>query len=323
MYVQGLSTSLPEDVQLAMIHTIAGMEHAQIMRSAYAIEYDCIDSTTLQLSLQSKEIAGLFFAGQIYGTSGYEGVAAEGLVGGLYASLFLRGQPPLILDRSEGYIGVLIDDLVTKGTNEPYRMMTSRAEYRLLLRQDNADLRLTGKGFEAGLVTQERYERMLRKREALEREMARLKTVNPLRPAMVRMLEGKGEAAPQSGVKLYDLLRRTSVSYADLLPCDPDPQELPPEVAEQVEIEARYEGYIAKQAEEVAHFKGLEGKLLPQDMDYLSITGLRIEARQKLNDRRPVNIGQASRISGVSPADIAVLLVYLEKLRREEEQAHA
>lgn len=324
MYVQGMSTSLPEDVQLAFLRTIAGCENVQMMRSAYAIEYDCIDPTELQLSLEARHIGGLFFAGQINGSSGYEEAAAQGLIAGINAAQFLKQEAPLIIDRSQGYIGVLIDDLVTKGTNEPYRMMTSRAEYRLLLRQDNADLRLTELGRNVGLASLERYEKMMRKREGLEKELSRLKTTNPVHTAMEGMLAKRGEGAPKGGLKLYDLLKRTGLSYSDIALCDPDPQELDEDIAEQAEIWAKYEGYIAKQLVEIEQFKHLEKRALPADLDYNEISALRIEARQKLNAHKPVSLGQASRISGVSPADIAVLLVYLEKRRREAAHvAHA
>ena len=317
MYVQGLSTSMPEDVQLEMMHTIKGLEHAQIMRSAYAIEYDCIDSTMLRLSLESKHVGGLFFAGQINGSSGYEEAAAQGLMAGINAARLMQNEPPVQLDRSQGYIGVLIDDLVTKGTNEPYRMMTSRAEYRLLLRQDNADMRLTAVGRQIGLASETRFARMERKQKAVEGEIARLKQTAPVHAAMQSMLETKGQSVPKSSMKLYDLIKRLDVGYRDLACCDPCAQDLPDEVTEQIEISAKYEGYIKKQLAQIEQFKTLETKSLPQDVDYIQVNGLRLEARQKLNAQKPVNIGQASRISGVSPSDIAVLFVFLEKRRKE------
>ncbi len=317
VYIQGLSTSMPEDLQQKIIHTVPGLERAEVMRSAYAIEYDCIDPTQLNLSLGAKHIAGLYFAGQINGTSGYEEAAAQGVVAGINASLWLLGREPVILRRDDGYAGVLIDDLVTKGTNEPYRMMTSRAEYRLLLRQDNADLRLTEVGYAAGLATKERYETMLSKKRSLEKELARMKTTNALRPALLRLLEERGEPAPKKTPTLFDLLKREGFELEDVLRCDPNPVEISPAVAEQLSIEARYEGYIQKQQDEVDRFKKLEDRAIPESMDYLNMTGLRLEARQKLDKRRPQNIGQASRISGVSPADVAVLLIAVEKHERQ------
>ena len=317
VYIQGLSTSMPEDVQAEIIHSIAGLEHAEVMRSAYAIEYDCIDSTELAPTLCSKRIAGLYFAGQINGTSGYEEAAAQGIVAGLNASLWLRGKDPLVLRRSDGYIGVLIDDLVTKGTNEPYRMMTSRAEYRLILRQDNADLRLTERGYAAGLASRERLEKMRQKKALTAQEIARLSSTTALREPFVHLCEQKGAPYPERTPRLYDILRRPGFTYQDLASIDPAPQTLPAEVIEQVEISARYEGYIKKQNEEIEEFARLEDRVLPDTIDYNALKGLRLEARQKLSKIRPENIGAASRISGVSPADVAVLLVYLDKLRRE------
>jgi len=320
VYIQGLSTSMPEDIQAKIVHSVPGLAHAEIMRSAYAIEYDCIDPTQLTLSLCAKHLPGLFFAGQINGTSGYEEAAAQGVVAGINASLWLRGREPMILRRDDGYIGVLVDDLVTKGTDEPYRMMTSRAEYRLLLRQDNADLRLTEKGYAAGLATRERYDNMLKKRAALERELVRMKNTLALRRAVAALLEARGEPALKKTPTLFELLKREGFSPEDVSACDPDPRALSPEVTEQLSIEAKYEGYIEKQKDEVERFKKLESKALPVGLDYLHMAGLRLEARQKLDKRRPENIGQASRISGVSPADAAVLLVAVERLEREERE---
>lgn len=317
IYVQGLSTSLPEDIQLEILHSIQGLEKSEIMRSAYAIEYDCIDARELKLSLESKTIDSLFFAGQINGTSGYEEAAAQGLVAGINAVRKIRNQDPLILRRSDAYIGVLIDDLVTKGTNEPYRMMTSRAEYRLLLRQDNADLRLTGIGYQFGLASLERFQRMEEKRIAVEKERNRLLKTRPSRAALELLCQEKEIALPREGLTLADLLRRPDWSYADIQAVDPEPQQLAKNICEQVEISLRYEGYIQKQIEEVAHFASLENKMLPADFPYEQITALRNEAKQKLAAQQPINVGQASRISGVSPADISVLLVQLQKMHRE------
>ena len=317
MYVQGLSTSLPEDVQLAFLRSIRGMERVQIMRPAYAIEYDCIDARTLNLSLEAKEIAGLFFAGQINGSSGYEEAAAQGLMAGINAVSYLKDDEPYIIDRSQGYIGVLIDDLVTKGTNEPYRMMTSRAEYRLLLRQDNADARLTPLGYEIGLASEERLRRYEKKQRAIDVERQRLEKTRPQMAALTEFLESRGEAVPLQGATLFDLLKRPRLGLDDVRLIDPAPRELAGDVAEEIEILAHYEGYIRKQEEEVLRFRTLEGRALPDDMDYLSLSALRVEARQKLDAQRPANLGQASRISGVSPADVQVLIVALEKRRRE------
>ncbi len=317
MYLQGVSTSLPEDVQIKVIRSIPGLEKASVMRSAYAIEYDCIEPTQLKPSLELKEIEGLFFAGQINGSSGYEEAAAQGIMAGINAALKVKGKEPLVLDRSQAYIGVLIDDLVTLGTNEPYRMMTSRAEYRLLLRQDNADLRLTPIGYQIGLISHERYERFLKKKEAIEGEIARVrKTVVPPSESLSSLLESKRSTPVKSGVKLEELLKRPELSYEDLKAVDPGRPELSRAVREQVEIAVKYEGYIKRQMIQVEQFKKLEDRRLPEDMDYDGIKGLRIEARQKLNKVRPLSIGQASRISGVSPADISVLLVYLEQRKR-------
>ena len=312
-YLQGMSSSLPEDVQLAFLRTIRGLEHVEIMRPAYAIEYDCVDPTELRASLESKKIAGLFGAGQFNGSSGYEEAAVQGFVAGVNAALALLGREPMILRRSESYIGTLIDDLVTKGTQEPYRMMTSRSEYRLLLRQDNADRRLCPIGFRIGLVSAERLRRVEEKYAAVEREIRRLeKTGVPGSAALNDLLTARGTAPVADGCRLIDLLRRPQVGYDDLIPFDPAPPGLPPAVREQVEITVKYEGYIRRQMKQVEQFKKLEQKKLPEDINYEDVGSLRIEARQKLEAYRPVSIGQASRISGVSPADISVLLVYLE-----------
>lgn len=320
MYVQGLSTSLPYDVQLAMLHTLPGLHRAEITRAGYAIEYDCIDPHTLNLTLGSKDIPGLYFAGQVNGSSGYEEAAAQGLFAGINCALWLREEMPLLLSRADGYIGVLVDDLATKGTNEPYRMMTSRAEYRLLLRQDNADLRLTEMARRTGLVSSARYDALLRKKEDMEKAMAALSAYAAPSEALNALLAQKGDSPVHTGVRLFDLLRRQSMTYTDLLQIAALP-EISDDAREQVEISARYEGYIQKQVAQVERFAALEGKSLPAEMDYSVISGLRLEARQKLNAIRPLNIGQAGRISGVSPADVAVLLVYLKA--REGEQRGA
>ncbi len=313
MYIQGFSSSMPEDVQLEMIHSLPGFENAQVSRNAYAIEYDCANPLQLLPTLEFKKISGLYGAGQFNGSSGYEEAAAQGLIAGINAALKLLGREPFILERSQAYIGTLIDDLVTKGTNEPYRMMTSRSEYRLLLRQDNADLRLTPYGHEIGLISDERYSAFLEKRNAIEAEMQRLKKlVFPPSDAVNKILCNAGSTAISTGVHADELLKRPEVSYAMLAEVDKDRPSLPAEVCEQVEISIKYEGYINRQLSQASQFSKLENKRLPDDIDYMSIDGLRIEARQKLDKIRPLSLGQASRISGVSPADITVLMIYLK-----------
>ncbi|HIZ06507.1 MAG TPA: tRNA uridine-5-carboxymethylaminomethyl(34) synthesis enzyme MnmG [Candidatus Eubacterium avistercoris] len=323
MYVGGMSSSLPEDVQYAMYRTVPGLEHAKIVRNAYAIEYDCINPRQLYPSLEFKEIHGLFSGGQFNGSSGYEEAAAQGLIAGINAAMKIKGREPLILDRSESYIGVLIDDLVTKDNHEPYRMMTSRAEYRLLLRQDNADLRLTKKGYEAGLISRERYERVVWKEKMIEEEIRRVESINIGANASVQsLLESFGSQPLNTGTGLAELIRRPELNYDMLAPIDPDRPELPDDVREQVNINIKYEGYIRRQIKQVKQFKKLENKKLPKNLDYDQVSGLRMEAQQKLNLYQPVSIGQASRISGVSPADISVLLVYLEQLHYKEKKAN-
>lgn len=318
MYVQGMSSSLPEDVQIAMYRTLPGLENAEFTRPAYAIEYDCIDPADLKLSLEYKKIENLFFAGQTNGTSGYEEAASQGLIAGINAAQKLKGKEPVILDRSQAYIGVLIDDIVTKGTNEPYRMMTSRAEYRLLLRQDNADLRLTEIGHEVGLISDERYESFLTKKKHIEDEIDRLKktTIKPTEEVN-EFLEKHGSSRITSGVKLSELLKRTELTYKALWEIDNNRPLLDRLEAQEVEIQVKYEGYIRMQEDQVEKFKKLEDKHLDESINYDEIKGLRIEARQKLNKIKPLSIGQASRISGVSPADVSVLLIYLEQQKRK------
>ncbi len=318
MYLQGLSSSLPEDVQLALYRSIPGMEQVKIMRNAYAIEYDCIDPMDLQATLEFKQVSGLYGAGQFNGTSGYEEAAAQGLIAGINAAHKVLGRAPFTLDRASSYIGTLIDDLITKGCQDPYRMMTSRSEYRLLLRQDNADQRLTPMGYQLGLISKERWQGFLHKQQLVQEEIARVEklTFGP-EPALCALLEEKGTAPLSTGTRCADLIRRPQITYSDLAPFDSGRPNLPEEVTEQVEIQIKYQGYIEKQKAQVAQMRRLEEKPLPEDIDYAKVRGLRLEAAEKLGKVRPVSIGQASRISGVSPADISVLLIYLEQQKRK------
>lgn len=318
MYIGGMSSSLPEDVQYKMYRSVAGLENAKIVRNAYAIEYDCIPATQLKASLEFKNVSNLFSGGQFNGSSGYEEAAAQGLVAGINAAMKLLGREPLIIKRSEGYIGVLIDDLVTKETKEPYRMMTSRAEYRLLLRQDNADLRLTKLGYEVGLISKERYEKLLEKEQMIAKEIERVSAIHVGGNKEVQALLEKYESTPlKTAVSLAELIRRPELNYEILAPIDKERQPLPADVIEQVDINIKYDGYITRQMKQVEQFKKLEAKKLPEHINYMDINGLRIEAKQKLSAIRPASVGQASRISGVSPADVSVLLIYLEQLRHQ------
>ena len=321
MYVGGMSSSLPEDVQEEMYHTVPGLEHAKIVRNAYAIEYDCINPIQLNNTLEFKKIKGLFSGGQFNGSSGYEEAAAQGLVAGINAAMKILGKEMLVLDRSESYIGVLIDDLVTKENHEPYRMMTSRAEYRLLLRQDNADRRLTEKGYRVGLISEERMEKLRQKEKMIDEEISRIKSVHVGASKEVQeLMEELGSTPLASGMMLDELIRRPELTYAMVAPIDPERPQLPDEVTEQVNIELKYEGYIRRQLKQVEQFKKTEARKIPEDIDYDDVKSLRIEAVQKLKAFQPSNIGQASRIAGVSPADISVLHVYLEQLRRNHNE---
>ena len=316
MYLQGMSTSLPEDVQYEFYRTIPGLENLEISRPGYAIEYDCIDPQELTAALEYRRISGLFCAGQFNGSSGYEEAAAQGLMAGINAVLKLRGEDPFILGRDEAYIGVLIDDLVFKGTNEPYRIMTSRAEYRLLLRQDNADERLTEKSYKLGLATKERYDKYIRKKAVIEQEIERLRNTKVKEEIINPVLDKIGSSPVNKSVSLMELMKRPEITYDSLAPADPERPKLMRRIAAQVEVRIKYEGYIGKQLERVEKFKRMENKKIPQDIVYADIDGLRLEARQKLDKLKPQSLGQAGRISGVSPADINVLLIYLERYRR-------
>ncbi len=324
LYVQGMSSSLPEDVQREMLRTLPGLENVEIMRIGYAIEYDCINPLQLKSTLEFKKIDGLYSAGQFNGSSGYEEAAAQGLIAGMNAGLKVMGREEVSIDRSEGYIGVLIDDLVTKGTNEPYRMMTSRAEYRLLLRQDNADLRLTDIGHSVGLINEERYDRFNVKRQQIEDEVARLRKTNVgTKEKVQQYLVNQGSSRLTTGISLGELMKRPEIDYKSMAEIDPSRTILSAEVVEQVEISLKYEGYIKRQKQQVNQFKKLEKKLMPDDINYEEIKSIRIEAKEKLIEVRPKSVGQASRISGVSPADVSVLLVYLEQLRQQRKKEKA
>ncbi len=318
MYLQGLSSSLPEDVQLDFIHTIKGLENAQVMRAAYAIEYDCVDPTALKATLEFHDLEGLYGAGQFNGSSGYEEAAAQGLVAGINAALKIKGEEPLILDRGSSYIGTLIDDLITKGCTDPYRMMTGRSEYRLVLRQDNADIRLTPIGHKIGLISDERYDAFLHKQEQIKKELARVKSLSiPITDDLQKMLREKGTAELKTGCKMIELLKRPQITYEDLKPFDSTREDLPYEVFEQVEISVKYEGYIKKQEAQIKEMRRLEAKRIPEDIDYSTLKGLRLEAIEKLSAVRPQNLGQAGRISGVNPADVTALNIILESMKND------
>lgn len=318
MYLQGLSSSLPEDVQLDFIHTIKGLEHAQVMRAAYAIEYDCVDPTALKATLEFNDLDGLYGAGQFNGSSGYEEAAAQGLVAGINAALKIKGEDPLILDRGSSYIGTLIDDLITKGCTDPYRMMTGRSEYRLVLRQDNADIRLTPIGHKIGLISDERYNAFLYKQEQIKKELSRVKSLSiPITDDLQKMLREKGTAELKTGCKMIELLKRPQITYEDLKPFDLTREDLPYEVFEQVEISVKYEGYIKKQEAQIKEMRRLEAKRIPEDIDYSTLKGLRLEAIEKLSAVRPQNLGQAGRISGVNPADVTALNIILESMKND------